>query len=105
MSEQALDNNNCIIQPHNLERTLYKHQLINVYKMEEMEREQKYINENEEKYFDFGINADSTGYGKTITMVALILRDKMQWNIQEPFIKTNYEVLYDSHIVKKSFKK
>ena len=105
MSEQSLDNNNCIIQPHNLERTLYKHQLINVYKMEEMEREQKYTNENEEKYFDFGINADSTGYGKTITMVALILRDKMQWNIQEHFIKTTYDVLYDSHIVKKSFNK
>ena len=105
MSEQSLDNNNCIIQPHNLERTLYKHQLINVYKMEEMERDQKYTNENEEKYFDFGINADSTGYGKTITMVALILRDKMQWDIQEPFIKTTYDVLYDSHIVKKSFNK
>ena len=102
---EDLESHNCIIQPPNLNRNLYKHQLINVFKMEEMEREKKCVTERFEKYFDFGINGDATGYGKTITMVALILRDKMAWDTTEPYIKCKQTSLFSGHIITKSFNK
>jgi SNF2 family DNA or RNA helicase len=69
----------CIEQPQNVFKSLFPHQLSLVYKMEKIEHD---------KTIDYGsymletklaINADITGYGKTLSMVALIARDKMQW--------------------------
>jgi SNF2 family DNA or RNA helicase len=36
---------------------------------------------------NIGINADPTGYGKTISMIGLIVRDKMKWDIDTPFVQ------------------
>jgi SNF2 family DNA or RNA helicase len=32
-----------------------------------------------------GINADPTGYGKTLAMIGLLVRDKMPWNMDTPY--------------------
>lgn len=32
-----------------------------------------------------GINSDPTGYGKTLSMIGLLVRDKMPWNMDTPF--------------------
>lgn len=69
-----------ISQPKNLSVNLFPHQLVSVYNMEQLE-EQKRV-----KVHDgflntlMGINGDITGYGKTLSMIALILRNKMMWN-------------------------
>ena len=101
MSEEILEQSNHIIQPRNLKKTLYKHQLINVFNMETMEREKKKITDSEEIYFDFGINADATGYGKTITMIALILRNKMEWDINTEYKKVTCINYSESHLIRK----
>jgi CRISPR/Cas system-associated endonuclease/helicase Cas3 len=57
--------------------TLYPHQLASIYKMEQLEIYNKIEKENCVKYTKIGINSDPTGYGKTLSMIGLILRDKM----------------------------
>jgi hypothetical protein len=70
-----------VSQPYNLDIQLYPHQLTSIYRMEELEAT-RYIENDENKiYTEIGINADITGYGKTMSMVALILRDKMFWDV------------------------
>ena len=34
-----------------------------------------------------GFNADITGYGKTLSMIGLIARDKMEWDLDTPHVK------------------
>ena len=76
-----------IDQPSNLTLALYPHQRVSVYRMEELEGEQKIVSDENGEYSEcrtnFGINSDKTGYGKTLSMIALILRDKMNWNFRD----------------------
>ena len=67
-------------QPANLSITLFPHQLASIYRMEELECE-KHVERagNAIVETQIGINADPTGYGKTLSMVGLIARDKMEW--------------------------
>lgn len=88
-----------IVQPQNLSISLYKHQLASVYKMEELEREKKIVEEYDTYEFDFAINADATGYGKTLSMVALVLRNKMCWELNEPYYVTNYSIRSNGRFV------
>ena len=76
-----------VIQPHNLKIKLFKHQLASIYKMETLEREQMIecgINIKETR---LGVNADPTGYGKTLSMIGLICRDSMIWDLDVPFVQ------------------
>ena len=75
----SFENISMITQPKNLNVDLYPHQLSSVYKMEEREHTQKIVQDNMVIETNIGVNADSTGYGKTLSMVALVLRDKMTW--------------------------
>ena len=82
-----------VSQPYNLDIQLYPHQLTSVYRMEELERT-RYIEIDDNKiYTEIGINADITGYGKTMSMVALILRDKMKWEISVPYKREKLKIL------------
>jgi SNF2 family DNA or RNA helicase len=54
----------------------------------------------------FGIQADMVGYGKTLSMVSLLSRDRMEWDMSTPFIvnsnfQTDMFTLSYKNIVKK----
>jgi hypothetical protein len=85
-------------QPQELGVSLYKHQLASIYQMELRERtirsEGSCNNKVDDEgsitkyYSNMGINADITGYGKTLTMVGLVQRNKMTWDISTPYINS-----------------
>ena len=74
-----------IHQPEDLKVNLYPHQLCSIYQMEKREHEKQVIENNIIFDTNIGVNADATGYGKTLSMVTLVLRDKMEWDITTPF--------------------
>lgn len=81
------DNIPTVTQPQNLRINLFKHQLASIYKMETLEREQIVEYESSIKETRLGIIADQTGYGKTLTVIGLIIRDKMEWQLDVPFVQ------------------
>ena len=81
------DNISLSAQPENLKVNLFKHQLASIYQMETMEREKVVHYDNRDKETKIGFNADTTGYGKTLSMIGLIARDKMEWDLDIPFVK------------------
>lgn len=69
-----------MIKQPNINISLYNHQLKSVYDMETLEHEKRVvINDNEILNTTVGIQADKTGYGKTLSMLTLCYRDKMEW--------------------------
>ena len=83
-----------VSQPKRLRIKLFEHQLASIYQMEKLEREQVVERElppGEQRAATIqtetrlGINADPTGYGKTLSMIGLLVRDKMRWNMDTPF--------------------
>jgi SNF2 family DNA or RNA helicase len=81
------DNIPLVKQPKNLTKILFKHQLSSIYQMETLEREKMVQCSDGFKQTRLGINADTTGYGKTLSMIGLISRDKMEWDLDIPFTK------------------
>lgn len=76
-----IDDLKIVSQPPTLSVPLYKHQLRSIYMMEEIEREKSVkLTTNTRICTNIGILADSVGYGKTLSVVGLLLRDKMEWN-------------------------
>ena len=71
-------------QPSELTITLFPHQRVTVHNMEELERLRK-IKKDDATIFlsDFGILGDIPGYGKSLSVVSLILRDRMPWDIKK----------------------
>ena len=78
-----------VSQPKNLKIQLFPHQLSAIYMMECREKEKKITGSNSYIETNVGIYSDITGYGKTNSMIGLIVRDKMEWSIDEDFI-SNY---------------
>lgn len=77
-----------VSQPKNMWTKLFPHQLTSIYRMEKMEREKTVERDNTSAITQtrLGINSDQTGYGKTLSMIGLILRDKMEWDMNLPYI-------------------
>ena len=75
-----------VIQPQGLDIQLFPHQLALIYKMELLENQQVVEGTDLYKETRLGINADPTGSGKTLSMIGLIIRDKMEWNMDSPHI-------------------
>lgn len=80
-------------QPKNIGTKLFPHQLASIYRMEKLEREKtverdKPVHELRSTTIRtqtrLGINSDQTGYGKTMSMIGLIVRDKMEWDMNLP---------------------
>ena len=89
-----MENIQMIEQPDNLGVNLFVHQLASVHAMEKIERDRFVFDVNNNKiYTDISFNADITGYGKTISMVTLVLRDKMEWDTKKDY---EFEMI-DSH--------
>lgn len=80
MSENKLDEKELVSQPTTLDVTLYQHQLHSIWRMEYLEQH-KHPQNNNIMTTGLGINSDPTGYGKTLSMIGLIVRDKMPWDL------------------------
>lgn len=92
-----------ILQPPSMSKILYPHQLRAVAMMEKREREKSITSENFCVFTNVSIFGDLAGYGKTVALVALILRDKMEWDLREPFVVSNISNIYgNGSIIKKS---
>jgi SNF2 family DNA or RNA helicase len=95
------------IQPPNLKVRLYPHQKASVVNMEKLEKFKRITIEN--RYScetEFGILGDIPGYGKSYSIIALLLRDKMEWDCSQEYVKNNIRVFNDSvRIIQPSVKK
>ena len=78
-----------VTNPKKLKINLFKHQLASIYLMEKLEKEKQVEQRDCTKQTRLGINADYTGYGKTLSMIGLIVRDKMEWQMDYPFVVEN----------------
>lgn len=75
-------------QPKEYRRNLLPHQLTSVFRMENFEKNKgTHLDGVYEIDTDIGIQADITGYGKTSSMLALVIRDEMEWCMTTPYIK------------------
>ena len=75
-----------VSQPVDLTVKLFPHQLARIYKMEQLEANKLIETENYVKHTRIGINSDLTGYGKTLAMIGLMVRDKMEWDLTFPHV-------------------
>lgn len=85
-------------QPPDLKVKLYPHQLASIYKMEEFESNNFIYKDNCIIDTKIGVNADISGYGKTMSMIGLIIRDKMEWNLEKPFVFEKTEIMSKNRI-------
>ena len=91
------DDVNMVSQP-NIQKNLYPHQLSAIYMMEERERAQ--LIELSTNTFDnkittnIGIYSDITGYGKTLSVIGMIKRDRMNWDMSREYDHTYISVSY-----------
>ena len=73
-------------QPNNYKVKLFPHQLTAIYYMEEKEKNKVVkITNNITMKFAMGVYSDITGYGKTLSIIGLILRDKMKWDMETSY--------------------
>ena len=90
-----------ISQPKELNISLYQHQLASIYKMEIVEKDKQVKEYNDIIDTNIGINADKTGYGKTLAMVTLVYRDQMEWDTEIPYEQT-YVTTYANGRIKRT---
>lgn len=103
-------------QPENISKTLFPHQLANIYKMELLEKEKRIVqSENQVLDTNLAFLADKVGSGKTITILSVISNNKMPWDCNIPLrrdwvqhkarnlvsmtVTTEYEKLYPNLIL------
>jgi hypothetical protein len=106
--ENSFEDIPVIYQPKELKVNLYRHQLASIYQMEKRELDKKIIENNVIIDTNISVNADSTGYGKTLSMVTLVYRDKMKWDMETPFshtVTTTYAYGRIKKTVKEDFNK
>jgi hypothetical protein len=70
--------------PEGLRIKLFPHQLVSIYEMERLERRKKIFTSDFVMDTTIGVLGDIPGYGKSYSVVGLILRDKMAWEEKEP---------------------
>lgn len=95
-------------QPKGLKINLFPHQLASVYMMEELESTHCVTDEHGKTFTNIGINGDMTGYGKTLSMIALIMRDRMDWDMTTEHVEEKVYPMSSHHIkryLSKSYKR
>ncbi len=94
---------NSIVQPPCFKTNLYPHQLTAISMLEEREEKKKLVESrpceinSDQKYeinSTVGIYAEITGYGKTNTIIGLIIRDKMEWDTNTLYTHKTYITHY-----------
>jgi SNF2 family DNA or RNA helicase len=97
--------NNIVTHPENWRVTLHHHQLVSIHDMEKFEECQgMYLSDNVYLHTKLGILADITGYGKTLSVLGLISRDRMKWEKNVYEVK-NCKGTQDVYIEKVSLRK
>ena len=67
--------------------TLFDHQLTAIHLLEDREENQeRFLHETTSMKSNVGVFSDPTGYGKTLSVVGLIERDKMEWDLDTPYL-------------------
>jgi hypothetical protein len=80
-----------IPQPDDLGVTLFPHQCVSVAGMERMEEVQQVrVSDTLTYQTQFGVLGDIPGYGKSFSIVGLLLRDRMPWDIALPYSTLEY---------------
>lgn len=91
-----------IQQPDYLNINLFPHQLVSIYNMERLEQLRKINTGNSIYLTDFGILGDMPGYGKSFSIVSLILRNNMPWDISTKYERSDISTVNEClKIVKK----
>jgi hypothetical protein len=86
-----------------MKKQLFPHQKIALEKMETREKTKQITAFHYEIDLLLGIYADMAGFGKTVTMIGLMLRDKMEWNTNEDLLKSSIINVYgNGYILKRS---
>lgn len=85
INERTFEHIPLVPQPKELKVQLYQHQRASVHQMEEREKTQRIIQNDTVIDTNISVNADKTGFGKTLAMVTLIHRDKMKWDMETTF--------------------
>lgn len=86
-----------------MKKTLFPHQISAIEMMEQRERTKHILHTTYCIDLNMSIYSDMTGYGKTISMIGLILRDKMDWDVNEEHIQSFISGVYGNGcIVKRS---
>jgi len=92
-----------VVQPRGMEKTLFPHQLLAIQKMEEREKEKTVSYTHYAIESCVGIYADITGFGKTLSILGLMTRDSMEWNLEQDHIHSSILCVYGhGSILKKS---
>ena len=73
--------------------------------MEKLETEKCIETHTSINEVDIGINADLQGYGKTMSMIGLISRDKMEWDLEYPYVIENIENKFNGHSKNRTVKR
>ena len=90
-------------QPKNLKMNLFKHQLAAIFKMEDRENNKDFQRDDNIDMIktNIGIYSDLTGFGKTLSIIGLICRDKMEWDLETSYISDKIIALYgNGHIIR-----
>ena len=93
-------------QPTDLNVKLFPHQLASIFQMEQRESNQKLFNENTNDVIEtkVGIFSDMTGYGKSLSLIGLLVRDKMIWDINDKYEHFYLSRIYGFGMIKKFHK-
>lgn len=92
-----------VTQPEGMTYNLYPHQLSSIYMMEQREATKKIDRHTFSIDCNVGVFADISGYGKTLSVIGLILRNKMLWNLDEDYVHTTISSVYGhGSIIKKT---
>lgn len=89
-----------IEQPEEMKVSLFQHQLASVYSMEKRENEKKIIINDNTIDLNISIHANPTGYGKTLSMITLVYRNKMDWKMNEKYSQSNIISMFDGRLKK-----
>jgi len=102
-----MENYNSVLmvsQPENLAISLFPHQLSAIKMLEDREKSQEIkIDKNTFVETNVGIYSDITGYGKTLSIIGLILRDKMKWDVKKLYKKIYIKSIYGNGIITKKY--
>lgn len=92
-----------VVQPESMTVSLFPHQLSSIHMMEQRESTKRIDRHTFTIDTNVGIFADISGYGKTLSMIGLILRDKMAWNLDEDYVNRTISSVYGhGSIIKKT---
>ena len=80
-------------QPESFKINLFPHQLASIYSMEQLETQvRQTVKDTPSQTVSYttqiGVLADIPGYGKTASIIGLLVRDNMEWDNQLPYIRT-----------------